>query len=385
MRSRSLLIAGAVAILAAIAIATFVAPRLSRAFDDMRRAESTGPGADVDEHGNEVMLGDPSEFAEHTDERTDDEAGIDREIPKAGAPVSVGLYIMDISHINFAEGTYSIDGYLWLNWDPARFLPPGAEASAEGAGLPRAPCDTIGFVGEFELEATPVVKRPGYAQFRVIGTLHQEFDLARFPLDRHVLRMAIEDEEHPDHIVRYEADARNSGSTDFRITGWIHDRPTVSTYTRTYETNFGDRSLPSGDESHFAGIAFEIPIRQVRLAYFIKLTFGLFISTVLALMSLVVAHYGVDRLGFPVGALFAVVASQWVVGEALPPRAPPTIADWLHVTSFGVILVVTLVNVRSLLVLENGDPAKSKAIDRFWFRVIAPTWVALCVLICVMA
>ena len=102
-------------------------------------------------------------------------------------------------------------------------------------------------------------------------------------------------------------------------------------------------------------------------------------------MSLVVAHYGVDRLGFPVGALFAVVASQWVVGEALPPRAPPTIADWLHVTSFGVILVVTLVNVRSLLVLENGDPEKSKSIDRFWFRTIAPTWVALCVLICVMA
>lgn len=381
MRLRTLLIAGAVAILAAISLVTFVAPRLSRAFEDMRQAESNGPGDDVSEHGNDVMLGDPAESEQRDDEPSEPE----RTLPTAGAPVSVGLYIMDISHINFAEGTFAIDAYVWMNWDASRFLAPGAEASAEQAGLPRAPCDTIGFVGAFELNIEPIVKKPGYAQFRVIGTIRQEFNLARFPLDRHVLRLGIEDEEHPDHVVRYEADARNSGATDFRITGWTHDRPSVSTYTRTYETNFGDRSLPTGDESQFAGIAFEIPIRQVRLAYFVKLTFGLFISTVLALMSLVVAHYGVDRLGFPVGALFAVVASQWVVGEALPPRAPPTIADWLHVTSFGVILVVTLVNVRSLLVLENGDPERSKAIDRFWFRIIGPTWVALCVLICVIA
>jgi hypothetical protein len=381
MRSRTLLIAAAVAVLAAAAIATFVAPKLGRAFEDMRHAESNGPGEDVAEHDDEVMLGDPAEPTEHPGGADEPE----RELPKTGQPVSVGLYIMDISHINFAEGTFAIDAYVWMNWDAARFLPPGAEEPTGAASLPRAPCETLGFVGAFELNVEPVVKKSGYAQFRVMGTIRQEFNLARFPLDRHVLRLAIEDEEHPDHVVRYEADARNSGATDFRITGWTHDRPSVLTYTRTYETNFGDRSLPTGDQSHFAGIAFEIPIRQVRLAYFVKLTFGLFISTVLALMSLVVAHYGVDRLGFPVGALFAVVASQWVVGEALPPRAPPTIADWLHVTSFGVILVVTLVNVRSLLVLEGGDPERSKSIDRFWFRVIAPTWVALCVLICVMA
>ena len=381
MRSRTLLIAGAVTLLAAIALVTFVAPRLSRAFEDTRHAESKDFGEDVTEHGNDVMLGDPAKSEERDDEPSEPE----RALPIAGAPVSVGIYIMDVSHINFAEGTFAIDAYVWMNWDAAKFLPPGAEASAETASLSRAPCDTIGFIGAFELNVASVVKKPGYAQFRVIGTIRQEFNLARFPLDQHVLRIGIEDEECADHIVRYEADARNSGATDFRITGWTHDRPSVSTYTRTYETNFGDRSLPTGDESRFAGIAFEIPIRQVRLAYFVKLTFGLFISTVLALMSLVVAHYGVDRLGFPVGALFAVVASQWMVGEALPPRAPPTIADWLHVTSFGVILAVTLVNVRSLLVLENGDPQRSKAIDRFWFRVIGPTWIALCVLICVMA
>jgi hypothetical protein len=98
-----------------------------------------------------------------------------------------------------------------------------------------------------------------------------------------------------------------------------------------------------------------------------------------------VAHYGVDRLGFPVGALFAVVASQWVVGEALPPRAPPTIADWLHVISFGVILAVMLVNVRSLLVLEAGDPERSKEIDRRWFWIIGPSWLGVCILVCVLA
>jgi len=381
MRSRTLLATGAVAFLAAIAIVISVAPRLSRAFEDMRRAESSGPGHDISEHNNKVVLGDLTDVQEQDDEPSEPK----RALPATGAPASVGIYLMDISHIDFAEGTFAIDAYVWMNWDAAKFLPPGADASAEQAGLPRAPCDTIGFVGAFELNIEPIVKKPGYAQFRVMGTIHEDFNLNRFPLDHHVLHFSIEDEEHPDHMVRYEADARNSGAADFRITGWMHDRPSVSTYTRSYPTNFGDRSLPAGDESHFAGVAFEIPIRQVRLAYFVKLTCGLLISTMLALMSLVVAHYGVDRLGFPVGALFAVMASQWVIGSALPPRAPPTIADWLHVTSFGVILAVTLVNVRSLRILESGDPDRSKAIDRFWFRVITPTWLALCVVICVMA
>ncbi|MBM4110447.1 MAG: hypothetical protein FJ254_03690 [Phycisphaerae bacterium] len=377
MRSRTLLTIGAV--LAVLAILTTVVQRLGGAGEAERGGQSMRRGDDLISHGAGVMIGDePPEEGEQQNEAA-------RTRPATGAPVSVGLYIMDISHINFAEGTYSLDGYVWMNWDPAKFLAPGAESTAEGAGLPRAPCDTIGFVGAFELNIQPIVKNPGYAQFRVIGTIRQDFHLARFPLDHHVLRLGIEDEEHADHIVRYEADVRNSGTSDFHITGWTHDRLTVSTYTRIYSTNFGDLSLPTGNQSHFSGIAFEIPIRQVRVAYFIKLTFGLFISTMLALMSLVVAHYGVDRLGFPVGALFAVVASQWVVGEALPPRSPPTIADWLHVTSFCVILTVTLVNVRSLRVLEDGDLVRSKAIDRFWFRVIAPTWVCLCVLICVLA
>lgn len=383
MRSRSLVILGVVTVLAAAGLSTALLPALGRAFTEMKHAEATGPGTDVVDHNNDVMIGAPEpEDAGSSESLT---AVQPRTVPAEGAPVSVGLYIMDISHINFTEGTFAIDAYVWMNWDPALFLAPGAEPGEGPGALPRAPCDTFGFVAAFELEVTPVVKKAGYAQFRVIGSVREEFALARFPLDRHVLRLALEDQERPDHILRYEADVRNSGATEFRITGWTYDRPTVSTYTRTYQTNFGDRSIPTGDETHFAGIVFEIPIRQVRLAYFVKLTFGLFISTILALISLVVAHYGVDRIGFPVGALFAVVASQWFVSGSLPPRAPPTIADWLHVTSFAVILAVTLVNIRSLLVLESGDPQRSKAIDRFWFRLIAPTWIALCIVICIVA
>lgn len=53
--------------------------------------------------------------------------------------------------------------------------------------------------------------------------------------------------------------------------------------------------------------------------------------------------------------------------------------------SFGVILAVMLVNVRSLLVLEAGDPDRSKAIDRRWFWIIGPSWLGVCILVCVLA
>ena len=380
MPSRTFVVTIALTVLAGILAYSALSARLQRAFADMAEAERDGPGRQVSQHGNDAPLG-----VEHTSDDGVVEELAEHELPKDAAIVSFGIYLNDISHINFVEGTFNINAYVWMNWDPTRFLPPGSIPEDERKGLPRAPCDSFGFVNAFELAIEPVIKEPGYAQFWVRGSIRQEFNLDRFPLDRHVLQISIEDRERADHILRFEPDVRNSGTNDFRITGWKHERPISSTYTRMYDTNFGDRSLPTGNESFFSGITFEIPIRQVRLAYFVKLTAGLFISTLLALISLVVAHYGVDRLGFPVGALFAVVASQWVVGDAMPPRAPPTIADWLHVISFGVILAVMLVNVRSLLVLEAGDPHRSKAIDRRWFWIIGPSWLGLCILVCVLA
>ncbi len=335
--------------------------------------EDPADGDGMTRHDNAVVL-------EMADDLEDTDAARAERTAHA-LRVEVGIYLVDVSHLDFAQGTCSVDAYVWLNWDPTQFQAPGENSQTPGA-LPRAPSETIGVVGEFESELKPVEIRPGYAEYRLVGSIRQDFHLRRFPLDHHTLSIAFEDEFNDDRLLVYVPDATNSTAGAVALPGWIVDAPSMSSYTRMFRSNFGDRALPPGTVTHYAGVALDVPIRQTRLAYFVKLTCGLFIATMMALVSLRVAHYGVDRLGFPVGAIFAVVASQWVISEALPARAPPTIADWLHVISYGVILAVTIVNVVSLRVLEAGDPVRSKRIDDVSFKIITPSWIGLCVLVC---
>lgn len=295
--------------------------------------------------------------------------------------VTVGMYLRDIPEVDLRAGVFSFDAYVWLRWDPAGFLADGT-AAGPASGLPRSPADTHEVMGVHELQSTAITSRPGYAVFRVQGKIRQSFDLSRFPLDRHLLAIRIQDSESEVHRVRYVPDVEGSKAGQLSLHGWSTGPLVASSSSEVFPTNFGDASLPTGTSSVYSEVCFGLDLYQSDRAYFFKLNCTAFIAAGLALLALLIRPSDVDpRFGLPVGGLFAAIASEWIVCESLPDRSGLTIADWIHVLTFLWIFLVVLVSVVSLRMYEAGRESDALRTDRVAFSVLLPCYVAGCILV----
>jgi hypothetical protein len=287
--------------------------------------------------------------------------------------VRVGMYLSDVPSVDLREGTFAFDAYLWLVWDASRFQSTGA--ADPGSSLPRSPADSYEVMGVHELDTTLVTSRPGYAAFRLQGKVRQQFDLERFPLDEHVLTIRIQDSESEIHKVLLVPDEQGSSARAIEIHGWKAGAFAPVSATETFSTNFGDPEIPVGSTTVYSSIDFQLPLMHDGWPYFFKLTAALFIATLVAMLAFLIRPTDLDpRFGLPIGALFAAVASNWMVSEALPDRSGLTLADWLHIASYVAIFLTLLLSVRSLALFEAGDEQGSKRFDRRCAAVMPLTY-----------
>lgn len=290
--------------------------------------------------------------------------------------VVVGMYLSDVPGIDLREGIFAFDAYLWFRWDPSKFQPTGG--SSPESPLPRSPADTFEVMGVHDLKDKQcVTSTPGYAVFRLQGTVRQQFDLERFPLDEHVLTVRVQDAESEIHKVVLVPDAKGSVARDIDVHGWKAGAFEAVSTTDEFETNFGDVGLPTGSKAVYSCVEFRQPLLHDGWPYFFKLTAALFIATLVAMLAFLIRPSDLDpRFGLPIGALFAAVASNWMVSEALPDRSGLTLADWLHIVSYVAIFMTLLLSVRSLSLFEAGDEAGSRRFDRRCISVMAASYVA---------
>lgn len=297
--------------------------------------------------------------------------------------VSVGMYLSDVPSVDLRDGVFSFDAYLWFVWDKDRFRPTGEEDPT--SPLPRSPADSFEVMGVHELVTERITSHAGYAAFRIQGKVRQAFDLERFPLDEHVLTVRIEDSENEIDKVQLVPDAKGSVARDFHVHGWKPGTFTAVSAVDRFSTNFGDPLIPAGSETVYSCVEFRLPLLHNGWPYFFKLTAALFIATLVAMLAFLIRPTDLDpRFGLPIGALFAAVASNWMVSEALPDRSGLTLADWLHIVSYVVIFLTLLLSVRSLVLFESGDEAGSRRFDQRCVRIMAVSYVAASVALVLM-
>ncbi len=293
--------------------------------------------------------------------------------------VEVGLYLSDVPEVNLREGVFAFDLYLWLRWEPSQFLATGAETPSSAGGLPRAPADTYEIMGVHELTTTPITSDPGYSVFRIQGKVRETFELGSFPFDSHRLHLKIEDSESEIHEILLKPDIAQSKSRVTSIPGWQVGVLTIDTGVDEFNTNFGDPTIPSGSTAQYSYIEFSLPIENQGWAYCVKLGVPVVIAVLLAMYAFYIPPTDVDpRFGLPVGGLFAAVGSQWIVSAGLPDRTGLTLADWVHVISFIVILMVVAVSVRSLRLAKEGRDAEAEKLDSKCRKLFPTMYLLAC-------
>jgi hypothetical protein len=78
-----------------------------------------------------------------------------------------------------------------------------------------------------------------------------------------------------------------------------------------------------------------------------------------------------------VGAIFAAIASQYVISSTLPQNASLTLVDILHDISFIYIFLCILISTISLHYMKAGRDILSQKLDRVSFFTFAITYIIL--------
>ncbi|HEX3870730.1 MAG TPA: hypothetical protein VHV77_09855 [Pirellulales bacterium] len=271
--------------------------------------------------------------------------------------VHVGVYVNQIDSVSLKDSQVTVDFHIWFRWTDPDIKP----------------LETFDIVnGKIDTKEDVVEQTMGdvhYACCRVMATIHKLWDVSDFPLDEHMVDIQIEDGEFEDFKQQYIADDENCGlNPEAEIAGWALTPEDATVVSHAYNTNYGDVSLPTGHASNYSRFIYSIKIARPGYGMFIKLFAGLFIAAAISFHALLIQPSELDaRFGLAVGAMFAAVASEYIVVSSLPESNYLTLADKLHITTFAFVFISLAVSVLSAKVSNHGHERLCWWIDRAAF------------------
>lgn len=294
--------------------------------------------------------------------------------PAGPTEVTVGTYVNQVYALNLKDNVFTIDFYIWFRWK----------------GDAVNPIETFelmnGKVDEKTVVATKDVGDIHYAQARIKAIINKFWDVTRFPLDTHDLQIFIEDQDGDVDKIRYVADSENANYTrDLKVVGYHIAGGAAKVFENHYNTNYGDITLPPNNESVFSRYSYTVTIDRPGYSYFLKLFSTIFISAMVGFLAFLVKPIDLDpRFGLGVGALFAVVASTFIISSTLPDSDRMTMADHLNIASMAMIFLSLIQSAVSLKVFEGSErgPAIAKVIDTvsvIVFPIVYVLWIVLIV------
>jgi hypothetical protein len=274
----------------------------------------------------------------------------------------VGAYITSISDVDLRAGTCVVDFWVWFRWRGSDYNPLQSVEVIDGTIDEKT--------GEVRKTLASGLQ---YACQRVRATIRQKWNVCRFPLDTQHIRIALEDtESESDRLVFVPDEAASSVASSVSVPGWTLSRFSIASLEQTYETNYGDTDLPTGTSSEYSRALLSLALQRPGMGLFFKLFTGLFVAVGIAVLSIAIRPTDLDpRFGLPVGAMFASIASQYVIASVLPDTTDFTLADQLHVLVVSVIFLALFESVVSLFLTYAECHQASRRLDAVSLIVLA--------------
>jgi len=286
----------------------------------------------------------------------------DAEVAKDPVQCHVGVYIVSLSDADLRSGTCVADFWVWFRWQDANYNPLESLEVIDGT------------IDEKSGEVQKILKDGShYACQRIRATIRQKWNVARFPLDTQRILISLEDAEvESDGVVFVPDEAGSRVSPSVEAPGWKIGKFSIIAQPQVYDTNYGDTDLPTGASSEYSRAVISLELHRPGMGLFFKLLTGLFVAVGIALVSIAIRPTDLDpRFVLPVGAMFASIASQYVISSVLPDSADFTLADQLHVLAVGVIFLTLLESVISLFLTYADRQGAARRLDAISIVLLA--------------
>jgi hypothetical protein len=287
--------------------------------------------------------------------------------PEPPDEVTIGILVNRIDAISLKESTFDVDFYIWFVYSNLE-LNPGESFEI-----------TNGHINSKLESDIHDVEGGRYASYRVQATIIKEFDLYKYPRDRHRLTIEFEDATSVLQLV-YRLDARNSKlNDDFFVPGFVAGNPEYSVVDHVYNTNYGDPNLASDTKSIYSRFITSFDIRRPSGAAALKLYIGVFAAALIGFLSLLSRADQVEvRFGLGSAALFAAIATQFVIATNMPETSILTVPDLVCIATITCVFLTLLTSAVALNLCTSGKERAARRLDLGVFAVLPITYFYLC-------
>jgi hypothetical protein len=282
--------------------------------------------------------------------------------------VKTGIYVDRIVEISMKDLSWTVDCYIWFNWDDTTVNPADNFQIVDG------------WIESKEKKDEYVKGNHHYVLYRIVTRITSIFDETRFPCDDHLLTICIEDPAYKRQNMIFVADSVNSSiSSRVKIPGYLIYRQSAVEKPHSYKTSRGDPRLNSGSKATFSQFRMGIWIKREGWGFFLKLFLPLFVAVSVAILAFFIKPTDIDpRFGLGVGALFAAVANSYITSSMLPNTGIMSLADIINVMGTIVILLTLVESTVSLYLYDRrGRKSLSNRFDRLSFFIILPGYILL--------
>jgi hypothetical protein len=278
-------------------------------------------------------------------------------------PVQVGISIEKISDFSIKNVAWNADFYVWFRWQPPAddpaFNPGNSFQMVSGSITNRQKLiDQTDAGGHYEL-------------YRVSASINYPFDVARYPVDDHLLRVFIQDPVHPH--VQYLVDRKNSRiDPTVHIPGYQIARSVMGAEIISTGSSLGIPGAPA----ELAQFGYGLFIIRQGYGFYLKLFQALFAAVGVALLSGFFKAHEEIRIELLVGGFFAAVANSYITSTYLPDTGVMTLMDFVNLLGLVTIFLCMIQTVISSRIAAT-DKDFSRLFDKISFGMIATIYFGL--------
>ncbi|MGI9162462.1 MAG: hypothetical protein ACR2JI_06000 [Mycobacterium sp.] len=281
---------------------------------------------------------------------------------------SIGVYVDAV--YNFSPTTNSFEARMWV-WSVC----PDSSKN---------PLDTLEFTNAnttttHQKESTTESNGVQYSNMLVTGKFRHQFDVRRYPFDRQVLQIVVENGNDPVEFEVYTADNAESGCAPNMGQDSLAVRScSIKAGVHHYATSFGSPGEANGSGSGYSEVTVDIEMtRNGTLALFLKSTSVYFAAFLMAFFSLVIFQRGEwntpRRLNILGVALFSTALWMFNETSVLNSSSQFTLLDAQGILTLVAIVFAASVAAWDGVRLERGDDYASVRVKSYRYALILAT------------
>lgn len=266
-------------------------------------------------------------------------------------PVKVGIYLYSVQDLDFSRHTFHPSFEVWFRWRGDAF-DPLANLHVVGARTTSVTLE----------DRRRLADNENYVVARVDAVINETFDTGAFPFDQHRLAIAIES-PFEDRYVVYEVDKEASMLDPEAFSpGWRLAAFTVREFRKQYPTSFG---LQERVGDRYSSIIAEVVAQRIGWRVAVDYFIGFIVCVLLCLLGYFIpVNLLAARTTLLTAATIAAVGNKYVINSLTETSVTAPLVNVAVVSAFAMVLIFMLTSVRCERIVEAGDRARAKRLNR---------------------